>query len=240
MRSLFIRASFAAIVFMSPPRLCAQTPSSTEALSLNKSVTRDINPESPQFFSLHLNSADYVNGSITQLGKVNVVVYLPDDSVLRKFRAAASDGKDTFAFAAEAAGDYKIELAADNKPAHYELRIDAITGLDERLKPEPWSDPNPSPRIQRLRSQIAAGQTNTESFWNQVTAESTPLVEPYASDGKYQLVTFLWRSVYDTRNVFVRGSFLGVGAPSDYSMHQIPNSDVWYLNNALGWASVRL
>src|SRR5439155_20498016 len=75
------------------------------------------------------------------------------------------------------------------------------------------------------------GQTNTESFWRQVAADGTPLTEPYGSDGKYQLVTFLWRSKHDTRNVFVRGSFLGffVGPPADYSMHQIPNSDVWYL-----------
>jgi enterochelin esterase-like enzyme len=219
----------AALIFTSPLRLCAQTSPSIEALSLDKTVMRDINPASPQFFSLHLNAADYVHGSITQRGKVTLSIYLPDHSFLRKFRSTAADGKDTFAFAAESAGDYKVEVDADNQPAHYELRIDAITGLEERLQPEPWSDPNPSPRIQRLRSQIAAGQTSTESFWKQVTAETTPLVEPYASDGKYQLVTFLWRSVYDTRNVFVRGSFLGVGAPSDYSMHPIPHSDVWYL-----------
>jgi enterochelin esterase-like enzyme len=227
--SLFTGAALAAIVFASTLRLCAQEGRSMEALALNQTVARDITPGNPKWFSLRLKSADYVSGSITQRGKVSIVVSLPDNSVLRTFQGAPSDGRWSFAFAAEIAGDYKIELTADNKPAHYELRIDAITGIDERLKPEPWSDPNPSQRIQHLRSQIASGQTNTESFWSQVTAESTPLVEPYASDGKYQLVTFLWRGVYDTRNVFVRGSFLGVGAPSDYSMHQIPNSDVWYL-----------
>jgi enterochelin esterase-like enzyme len=227
--SLFAAAILAAVVFTSALRISAQASPSIEALALHQTVTRDIAPGSPQLFSLHLNPADYVDAEITQQGQVSIVVYLPDSSVLRTFPASDSDGKQSFAFAAEGGGDYKLEITAGDKPAHYELRIDAITGLDERLKPEPWSDPNPSTRIQRLRTQIAAGQTNTESFWNKVTAERTPLVEPFASDGKYQLVTFLWRSTYDTRNVFVRGSFLGVGAPSDYSMHRIPNSDVWYL-----------
>ncbi len=227
--SLFTAAIFAAIVSVSAFRVSAQARLSIETLSLHRTITSDIAPGRQQLFSLHLNPADYVDASVTQQGRIGVVVYMPDNSVLRTFPAGDSDGKQSLAFAAEGGGDYKLELTAGDKPAHYELRIDAITGLDERLKLEPWSDPNPSPRIQRLRSQIAAGQTNTESFWNQVTAESTPLVEPYASDGKYQLVTFLWRGVYDTRNVFVRGSFLGVGGPSDYSMHRIPNSDVWYL-----------
>jgi enterochelin esterase-like enzyme len=230
MKALYIRVSLAAIAFTSTFRLCAQTPSSTEALSLNKTVTGDINPQSPQSLSLHLNSADYVNASITQLGEVRVVVYLPNNSVLRKFRAAASDGKHSFAFAAEAAGDYKIELTADKKPAHYELRIDAITGLDERLRLEPRTDPNPSPRIEALRRQIASGNADTAVFWKQVSAEGAPLVEPYGKDGKYQLVTFLWRATYDTRSVFVRSPLrVPELQPSDYAMHRLMNTDVWYL-----------
>jgi enterochelin esterase-like enzyme len=227
--SLSTAAVFAAILSVSAFRISAQAPPSIEALSLRRTIASDIAPGSRRSFSLRLNPADYVDATITQRGRVEIVVYLPDHAVLRTFPAADSDGKRSFAFAAEGGGDYELAITAGDKPAHFELRIDAITGLDERLKPEPWSDPDLSPRIQHLRSQIASGQTNTDSFWNQITAESTPLVEPYASDGKYQLVTFLWRSLYDTRNVFVRGSFLGVGAPSDYSMRQIPNSDVWYL-----------
>jgi len=132
--------------------------------------------------------------------------------------------------AAEGAGAYLFKIEnPGNQPASYELVIGKVISLDERLKPQAWSDPYPSKPIQTLRNQIAAGQTNTESFWKQIGAEGTPLVEPFGSDGKYQLVTFLWRSTHNTRNVFVRGSFLGVGSPADYSMHQIANSDVWYL-----------
>jgi enterochelin esterase-like enzyme len=142
----------------------------------------------------------------------------------------SGEGKPSFAFAAEGAGSYsfKIENPGDQS-ASYELAIGGVVALDERLKPEPWSDPYPTKRIQALRKQMSEGQTDTESFWKQVAAEGTPVTEPFGSDGKYQLVTFLWRSKYDTRNVLVIGSFIGVGPPVNYSMHQIPNSDVWYL-----------
>jgi len=230
MKPFFIRATVAAIAFTSALLSYGQPPSSSEVLSLNKTVTRDINPESSQFFSLHLKSADYVNGSITQQGKVSIAIYLPDNSVLRKFRAAPSDGKHSFAFAAEVAGDYKIELTTDDKPARCELRIDAITALDERLQPEPWTDPNPSPRVEALRRQIASGNTDTAPFWKQVATEGTPLIEPYGKDGRYQLVTFLWRAMYETRSVFVRSPIrLPELQLNDYAMHRLMNTDVWYL-----------
>ncbi len=217
------------IVLTSGLRLYAQTARSPEPLSVNKPITRDISPQAPHLFFLHLNSADYVNGSITQRDKVRIVVYLPDDSVLRTFRPAASDGRQTFAFAAEAAGDYKIELTADEKPAHYELRIDAITGIGERLKPGPSTDPNPSPRIEALQRQIATGNSDTTGFWKQVMAEGTPLVEPYKND-KYLLVTFLWRATYETRTVFLRSPLnLPELRLSDYAMHRLMDSDVWYV-----------
>jgi enterochelin esterase family protein len=142
----------------------------------------------------------------------------------------SGEGKPSFPFAAEGAGLYsfKIENPGDQS-ASYELAIGSVVSLDERLKPQPSTDPYPTKRIQTLRSQISAGQTNTEAFWKEVKAQGTPLVEPFGSDGKYQLVTFLWRSKNATRNVLVIGSFWGVGAPAAYSMHQIPDTDVWYL-----------
>ncbi|HKR66249.1 MAG TPA: alpha/beta hydrolase-fold protein, partial [Thermoanaerobaculia bacterium] len=99
----------------------------------------------------------------------------------------------------------------------------------DRLRPAPPEDANPSRRIQALKSQIESGQTSTEAFWKEIAAQGTPLVEPFGTDGKYQLVTFLWRSTHATRNVLVIGSFWGVGAPSAYAMRPIPGSDIWYL-----------
>jgi enterochelin esterase-like enzyme len=203
-----------------------------EKLSPNQTVARKIEPGKTDLFSIALNSGDYVNTSIGYKGRVNLLLLYPDGTIARRLVGPTSpaEAKTPFAFAAEGAGSYsfKIENPGD-QAASYELAIREVIALNERLKPESWSDPYPTKRIQTLRNQIAAGQTNTESFWKQVAAEGTPLSEAYGSDGKYQLVTFLWRSTYDTRNVLVIGSFWGVGAPTAYSMHQIPDSDVWYL-----------
>ena len=201
-----------------------------EKLSPNQTVARKIEPGKTEFFSIALNDGDYINVSIAYKGKINFFLLNSDGTIARRLVGTSGEGKVPFPFAAEGAGSYslKIENPGD-QPAGYELGIGEVVSLNERLKPEPWTDPFPSPRIQKLRSQIAAGQANTESFWKQIAAEGTPLAEPFGSDGKYQLVTFLWRSLHDTRNVLVIGSFWGIGAPAAYSMHQIPDSDVWYL-----------
>ena len=212
--------------------LPAQEVISQDRLSPNQTVARAIEPGKTDLFSIAVKDGDYFNVTIGYKGKINFFLLNPDGSIARRLVGTSGEGKSSFPFAAEGAGSYsfKIENPGD-QTASYELTIGGVVSLDERLKPEPWSDPYPTKRIQALRKQISAGQTNTESFWKQVAVEGTPLTEPYGSDGKYQLVTFLWRGKHDTRNVFVRGSFLGffVGPPADYSMHQIANSDVWYL-----------
>jgi enterochelin esterase-like enzyme len=217
------------LCFLSLP---AQGVIAQERILPDQTVARKIEPGKTDLFSMALNEGDYVNVSIGYKGKINFFVLYPDRTPGRRLVSASGEGKVPFAFTAEGAGSYsfKIENPGDQE-ASYELAIGKVIALNERLKPPPWSDPYPTKRIQSLRNQIAAGQANTESFWKQVAAEGTPLVEAYGSDGKYQLVTFLWRSTYDTRNVLVIGSFLGVGVgpPADYAMHQIPNSDVWYL-----------
>jgi enterochelin esterase family protein len=212
-------------VFLPTQAIIAQ-----ERLSPNQTVARKIEPGKTDLLSIALNDGDYFNVSIGYKGKINFFLLNPDGTIARRLVGTSGEGKPSFPFAAEGAGSYsfKIENPGDQS-ASYELTIGKVISLDERLKSQPWSDPYKSPRIQSFRNQIVAGQTNTDSFWKQVAAEGTPLIEPYGSDSKYQLVTFLWRSLHDTRNVFVRGSFLGVGSPADYSMHQIPNSDVWYL-----------
>src|SRR5882762_1967180 len=181
-----------------------------ERLSPNQTIARKIEPGKTVRFSIALNDGDYFNISIGYKGTINFFLLNPDGTIARRLVGTSGEGKPSFPFAAEGAGSYsfKIENPGD-QTASYELVIGGVVSLTERLKPEPWSDPNQSKRIQALREQISTGQTNIESFWKQVKEEGTPLTEPFGSDGKYQLVTFLWRSKNDTRNVFVRGSYLG-------------------------------
>ena len=209
--------------------LTTQAVVAQEKLAPKQTVNRKIEPGKTETLSIALNDGDYVNVSIGFKGKLNFFLLNPDGTIARRI-VGRDEAKASFPFAAEGAGSYSFKLEnKGDQPATYELTAGEVIALNDRFKPEPWTDPFPSPRIEALRKQIAAGQTNTESFWKQVAAETTPLVEPFGSDGKYQLVTFVWRGVHDTRNVLVRGSFIRPSTPEDYEMHRIPNSDVWYV-----------
>ncbi len=220
-----IVASAFCLLFLFAPELVAQ-----EKLLPNQTVSHNLEAGKTELLSITLDDGDYTNVSIGYKGKINFFLLYPDGAIGRRLVGTSGEGKVSFPFAAEGAGSYsfKFENPGDQS-ASYELGIGELTTLNERLKPVAWSDPYPSPRIQSLRKQIEARNTNTEAFWKEIAAQGTPLVEPFGSDSKYQLVTFLWRAIHDTRNVEVRGSFEGPASPSDLALHHIENSDVWYL-----------
>jgi enterochelin esterase-like enzyme len=200
-----------------------------EKLLPNRPMKHVIEPGKTDTYAVSLNDGDYVSGSINQHSKVNLSILSTDGSLLRRFPGPSEDAKRQFAFAAEGGGSYSIVIAnPGDQPVKYELFIEKILSLNDRLRPEPSSDADPSPRIQALRSEIAAGNS-TEAFWKEMAARGTPLVEPFGSDGRYQLVTFLWRATHETRNVLVPGSFLGPVSPHDLAMQRLGTSDVWYL-----------
>jgi enterochelin esterase family protein len=179
---------------------------------------------------VRLSDGDYLSGSITQWGRVDVTVVDPSGSVLRRFRGAGATRP--FAFAAEGAGRYEITTSNPSpSPARYELVVERPRSLARRLRPAPRPEPYPSPRLQALRRQLASQPppADTAAFWEQVAREGTPLVEPCGADDRYCLVTFLWRGRHATRNVLVEGTYQIPGARADHLMRRVASSDVWYL-----------
>jgi enterochelin esterase family protein len=103
-----------------------------------------------------------------------------------------------------------------------------LTGIDgQGLTPSAWRERDRSPRIERLRAELANAVITTENFWSEIKASGTPLVEPLGE--KHALVTFLWRGSTDTRNVLVYLSDFGGVRPQDYMMRRLARSDVWFL-----------
>jgi enterochelin esterase-like enzyme len=202
-----------------------------ESLKINQSVERQLTSSSAQFYTIELKAGDYVAGLVDQHGKTDLTILAPDGSPVRHYPGPAEDGERLCVFIADTSGTYRIEVKTSaTQPVSYELVLNQVLSLDERLKPKPWQDPNPSPRIDALRKQAASGNADLDAFWKQVAAEGSPLVEPIEKDPRHQLVTFLWRGTSETRNVFPNGSFkIGGRYPLDYVFHQIPLTDVWYL-----------
>ncbi len=85
-------------------------------------------------------------------------------------------------------------------------------------------------RIVRLEASVAAGDHRAlDEFWQAVSAEGSPLVEPLEGDDTKTLVTFVWRDPGDTGNVLV----LFYSAPrqggfDEYRMEHLPSTDLWY------------
>jgi enterochelin esterase-like enzyme len=210
---------------------CVTTVIAQEPLTINQPVERQLAPSSAQSYAIELKAGDYVAASLDQHGRTDLTILAPDGSRLRRYPGPPEDGKRLCVFIADTPGTYRMEVATSaTQPVKYTLTLTRIVSLEERLKPKPWQDPNPSPRIEALRKQAASGNADITSFWNQLAAEGTPLVEPVEKDPQHQLVTFLWRATPETRNVFLNGSLqIGGRHPLDFVMHQIPLTDVWYL-----------
>ena len=207
---------------------------SQEAFQSGKALTEEIAAGASKVLVVQFSAGDYAAATITRRGRIDVEVRRPDGSVLRRFRSPAADGKRQLGFVAEQGGRYTISLAnSSDRVAGFEISLDAVTPLAERLKPAQQSDVFSSPSIEALRKQVAAGNGNTDRFWADVARTHSPFVEPHGSDGRYQLVTFLWQGTTSTNNVVVLGPNWGSPHPSSNSMNRIEGTDVWYLTKRL-------
>jgi len=214
--------------------------SAQDTLTVGQPVNRAIAAGAAHEYTIALEAGDYVAGAVDQRGiMVLAAVFAPDGSRLRNF-GGPREGKRTLAFIAERAGTYRLELRAPSVAeaaeqggsqagnGTYELKLIERLAFDERMKAPPQQDRYPSPAIEALRTQIAAGDLTTDAFWQRITQGGTPLVEPIEGETKRTRVTFLWRGTPETRNVMVVGSFT-TGLPTDYAMTRLAGSDVWYL-----------
>jgi enterochelin esterase-like enzyme len=202
-----------------------------ESLKINEPVERQLASSSVQSYSIELKAGDYVASLLDQHGRTDLTIVAPNGSPLRHYPGPAEDGKRLCVFVADIPGSYRLDVTTSaTQPVSYKLTLNQVLSLDERLKPKEWQDPNPSPRMDALRKQAASGDADIKTFWKQVTVEGTPLVEPIEKDPQHQLVTFLWHGTPETRNVLLNASLqIGGRHPLDFVMHQIPNTDVWYL-----------
>jgi len=86
-----------------------------------------------------------------------------------------------------------------------------------------------SPRITTLEQALTAGDhVALAAFWQEVTAQETPLIEPIEGDDKHSLVTFLWHATGETHNVVVFGERSGWNRLQENQMTRLLDTDLWY------------
>ena len=84
-----------------------------------------------------------------------------------------------------------------------------------------------SPCIAALARGIRQGdETALAQFWQQVSEQGTPLIEPLEEDRMFSLLTFLWRASSPVREVLLFSS-LNETEAGDRLVH-LRGSDVWY------------
>ena len=210
-------------IFVSIPSFASET-----ELAVAKTREGVVVSGKPQSYSLVLDAGDYVEIKLDPRGKgLTLITYDPSGN---KYRGARlGPGEDNFGFVVDRPGKYRLEVASSDNGINGSdaITLNKIVSLRARLVPlKPAYE---SPRISALRAAVEAGKPgSTDSFWKEVEKEGAPIIEPLPGDDKKMLVTFLWKGTSDTRNVFAARLPYAGGAPDDYFMERIGDTDVWY------------
>lgn len=89
-----------------------------------------------------------------------------------------------------------------------------------------------SPRIAMLQQQIVAGKTAAlDDFWDAITTEGAPLIEPIEDDRQHALVTFLWRADDAVEHVVLYSELLKGAwwnSWSDALLAHLPDTNLYY------------
>ena len=188
----------------------------------------------PQSFVVSLNAGDFVQIGFDPRGKELVVItYDPSGNRSRGATLGPDEGK--FNFVADRPGTYRVEVAAFHKTIEgaYTITLVKVVTLTARLAPA--KPVHESPRIKVLRASVEGGkQESVDAFWEEVKKEGAPIIEPLAGDNKNMLVTFLWRGTPYTQNVIVLRLPYAAGAPDDYLMSRLGETDVWFASVVVG------
>jgi enterochelin esterase family protein len=85
-----------------------------------------------------------------------------------------------------------------------------------------------SPRLAALKQELEAGNAAAlEAFWQEVSQQGTPLIEPIPGNDQESLVTFLWRASQEIESVAVVSNLSGQLGASE-TMARLPGTDLWY------------
>jgi enterochelin esterase-like enzyme len=107
----------------------------------------------------------------------------------------------------------------------YTLHLNDAPVASRMRGPQPLArEEYPSTRLVRLTQDLQERERDgLESFWREVAGRG-PIVQEIPGNDREADVTFLWREIYDTRNVLLDWC----PRTEDCYMSRLPGTDVWY------------
>jgi hypothetical protein len=169
-------------------------------------------------------AGDLVSGTLTLPGLAARIEFVGNTGQVLRTTSILEDSKapQRLGFVAPAAGVYRVRIRAFDRfdfvdqitgetvpvagtaAGRYTLRLETASVSARMQGPEPpVREYYPSPRLKRLAEDVKAGRAGAvEAFWQEVAGKG-PLVEEIAGNDRDVDVTFLWRAIFDTRNVLL-------------------------------------
>jgi enterochelin esterase family protein len=231
--------------------LCgASVSGQSRSIALGSPVEREIQSGEMHEYTVSAGAGDLVAGTFEWRrlsGFVNISTAANLTVHTQYFSATESLVPQRIGFVAPSAGEYRVRIEAfdrfDSGPqtapgaligivgtarGSYILRLESTTVAARMLGVNaPLRERYSSTRLQRLSQDLQQGRAGAlESFWHEVSGKG-PLVEQIPGNDREIDVTFLWREIYDTRNVLVLWP-MATGRPDDYFMSRLPGTDIWH------------
>ncbi len=216
------------------------------ALSFGAPTARDARSGEVHEYGLTVAAGDLVSGTIELRGLAALVEIVDSTGHVIDTNYVfnnAAPVPERLGFVAPATGAYRLQIRLFDRidaggsqvmPAEplpvtgtaagsYTLQLEAASVAARMGGQEPAArEDYPSARLKGLALDVQAGRGDAlQSFWRQV-ADKGPIIEEIAGNDRDADVTFLWRELYDTRNVR-----LAWAAHEDY-MSRLSGTDVWY------------
>ena len=196
-------------------------------LALGSTLSRDIAPGDVHVYTVRATAGDLVAGVLDLRGTVGT--FEVRDAADATLTSRVLSQEERVGFVAPASATYRIRISITGTVrGAYSLRMESapvstrMHDVQVTVREDYQSD-----RLRQLAQEIKQGQRGAvEAFWRGVAGHG-PLIESLQDNDQDLRVTFLWREIYDTRNVLVVWPAAWY-READYFMSHLPGTDVWY------------
>ena len=208
------------IACLVPTVLSAQT-ADTHALTLGKPVESTLASGAIDTYTLAVHAGDIVTLKVVDsTSAVIASVFDPSRKLERAFLSTLLEGEPV-RFRASESGTWRVSVSASPKDVRASYAITLLGDAAPRPVPEA-PDSNQSERIAGLKT-----PADVATFWRDLGAQGSPLIESVKGDPKSSLVSFFWRGDRETHGAMILYQPC-YRVPEQCVMTHVAGTDLWY------------